>query len=217
MAHAIVSASERLRVDVVLIAGDLIDAATQPEPFVQRLADAMKSVSAPIVAIPGNHDIAYGPRDGDAIGSFFARLGERATYLAAPHGASALVAGERIRVWGRGMPEHTRSNDPLDGLPEMPLDGAWNIALAHGELTRSPATPYSSPIILERHAAALRNVHYLALGHHHEPAAQTLGRTAVHYSGSASTVVGPGTVAVADFDGERAVCVIHALSTLVAP
>ena len=110
----------------------------------------------------------------------------------------------------------TPLNDPLDGLPAMPLDGAWNIALAHGPLTGSRLTGRSSPVVLERHAAALRNVHYLALGHHHEPAAQTFGRTAVHYSGSASTVVGPGTVAVADFDGERTTCAIHPLSNLVA-
>lgn len=210
----IAEAARSLRADVVLISGDVFDAATQPADFVGQLAAAMAEVDAPIVAIPGNHDIAYTPRDGDAIGECFAALGERVSYLAMPDGESALVAGGRIRVWGRGMPGHTPDNDPLEGLPAMPLDGAWNIALAHGELRASPVTPFSSPIVLERHAAALRNVHYLALGHHHVAEAHAFGSTAVHYSGSASTVVGPGTVAVADFDGERTVSVSHPLTSI---
>ncbi len=211
----IAEAARCQQADFVLLAGDVFDAATQPIAFVARIAEELAAIEAPLIAIPGNHDIAYGPGDGDAIGDLFAALGDSATLLRAHEGESALVADGRIRVWGRGMPEHTRANDPLGGLPAMPVDGAWNIALAHGELTRLLSSPFSSPIVLDRHAKALGNVHYLALGHHHAPAAQALGATAVQYSGSASTVVGAGTVAVVDFDGEQAVSAIHRLPDLV--
>ena len=210
----IAAAARCQRADVVLLAGDVFDAATQPTAFVARIAEELAAVAVPLIAIPGNHDIAYSPSDGDAIGDLFAALGDSSTLLRADEGGSALVADGRIRVWGRGMPEHTRANDPLDGLPAMPLDGAWNIALAHGELTRSLSSPFGSPIILDRYAEVLGNVHYLALGHHHVPAAQAFGATAVQYSGSASTVVGAGTVAVVDFDGEHAISAIHGLSDL---
>ncbi len=214
-AGMIATAARCQQADVVLLAGDLFDAATQPASFVSRIAEQLAEVDAPLVAIPGNHDIAYSPRDGDAIGDLFAALGGSSTLLRADDGESALVADGRIRVWGRGMPEHTRANDPLGGLPAMPLDGAWNIALAHGELTRSLTSPFSSPIVLDRHAEVLGNVSYLALGHHHAPAAHAIGATAVQYSGSASTVVGAGTVAVVDYDGEQTVSAVHQLPDLV--
>ena len=212
--RALRAAAERHAADLVLLAGDLFDAPAQPDSLIEALAAELARLPVPLVAIPGNHDIGAGNvgHAADAIVRLFALLDERATLLAAPGGETAIVADGRARVWGRGMPEHSPANNPLEGLRAMPEDGRWNVVIAHGQLTELGGEGRSSPIALERHAEVLRGVHYLALGHRHTPTEHQLAGTTVRYSGSASNLVGRGTFAITEFDGVRTTVAIERLA-----
>ena len=201
--RAIAASGARHEVDVVLIAGDVFDHPAQPARFVERIAEELGALEQPLVAIPGNHDIHETHTGSGAIDELFALLDGRGTLLDHAGGESVDAGDGRLRVWGRGMPEHTPANNPLEGLPAMPADGAWNIVLAHGQLAELGGAGRSSPIAFEPHARELASVHYVALGHRHAPTAHRFRETPVHYSGSASTLVGRGTIAIATFDGER--------------
>jgi DNA repair protein SbcD/Mre11 len=195
----------------LLLAGDVFDSSNQPAAFVESVAEAFRSIRIPVVAIPGNHDIRYSERDGDAFGTLASLLDPHHHCFDAEDGATIEMLGGGVHVWGRAMRVHTPENDPLQGLRaglHASANGhGWRIALAHGELVDGP-TYRSSPIRLDRHDEALSGVDYVALGHHHSPSARRYGRTLVAYSGSASTIVGPGSYALVTLS-EAATAVEH--------
>lgn len=190
----------------ILVAGDVFDSTNQPDDFVKDAAAEISALPRPLIAIPGNHDIRYVEADGDALGLLASLSRGPHRWIIGEPESIELLDG-RVRVWGRGMPEHTRSNDPLRGLSAASEGAAWHIAMAHGELSAAHGHR-SSPILLERHAEALSSVDYLALGHRHAPEQLQLERTLVAYSGSASPVIGVGDAAVVDLS-EAGVRVEH--------
>ncbi len=197
----------------LLLAGDLFDRASQPATFVHRVAAELAGLDMPIVGIPGNHDIRYDERETEAIALLAAPLDGRFTLLSSPAGEAVTVLGGALTVWGRGMPEHSLRNDPLHGLAAQPHTGAWQVALAHGELVEYG----SSPIVLERHAHALQHIDYLALGHHHAPSVRQFGRTVVAYSGAASGTFGRAEVAVVDLTAAGVSVETGRLAVALAP
>lgn len=179
----------------MLLAGDLFDRSNQPTAFVERVTAGLSEIDVPIVAIHGNHDIRYSQHEPEeALTTLATPLAGRLTLLSSPAGESVTLLGGALTVWGRGMPEHSLTNDPLHGLVASPDATAWQVALAHGELEEFG----SSPIDLDRHAEALQHIDYLALGHHHAPSVMQYGRTVVAYSGAASNFFGSAEVAIVD-------------------
>ncbi|MBI2865536.1 MAG: metallophosphoesterase [Chloroflexi bacterium] len=190
-----------LGVDVILLAGDVFDSTRQPTRFVDEVTEFFASFRAPIVAIPGNHDVVYDHRDPTSL--LFSRLSNRSVYLCSPGGQTVVAADGRLRVWGRGMPEHSPTNDPLANLEAMEVNGTWNIVLAHGELEPNRGgVAHSSPINLRDHGPALGNVDYVALGHCHFPRQAEYDGTIMRYSGAATNVGGAGTVTCVELSGE---------------
>jgi exonuclease SbcD len=214
--RAIRLAAHAARVDAILCAGDVFDSSNQTPQLEDAVAEEFARIGVPIIAVPGNHDIRYSAGDGDAFTTLFARLGAGATALVDADGCVVAIADGRMRVWGRGMPDHTRDNDPLAKLPALALDGAWNVALAHGDLVDEPAGR-SSPIILTRHEPALASFDYLALGHWHDASQRTFGRTLVAYSGSASPLMGPATFALVELGEAGAAATTHRLEDVGVP
>lgn len=188
-------------IEYVLVAGDLFDSSKQPDDFVDAVATEIAAMAALVVAIPGNHDIRYSNWDGDPFGRLFAQLGREAHSITKAGGEELLLANGRMRIWGRGMPEHTPANDPLDGLPELHADESWRIALAHGYLMDAP-NGRSSPILPSMHRAALRTFDYVALGHRHSAHQLDFEGTLIADSGSASPLVGRAHYAVVDLREE---------------
>jgi len=185
-------------VDAILMAGDVFDSASQPDAFADDIAEELSACSVPVIAIPGNHDIQYSPYDGDPFGRLFRNLIGAAQSLVHEDGEELTLADGRLRVWGRGMPEHTPENDPLSRLPHFEENGAWRVALAHGYLLDTP-NGRSSPIMPARHHDALATFDYLALGHRHLPTQTTYGDTLITDPGSASSTAGHRTYAIVDF------------------
>ncbi len=186
--------------EALLMAGDIFDTSEQPEEFVQEVAEIIRRIDIPVVIIPGNHDIRYSERERDALGDLGRLIAPRHRLVCAPEGEAAELADGAIHVWGRGMPEHSPRNDPLQGIVASTNSGAWSVAIAHGELVSPTSVVRSSPISLERHHDTLQNIHYLALGHHDESEVTTYGPTVVCYSGSASPVLGTTEYAVVRFE-----------------
>lgn len=182
--------------ETVLMAGDIFDTADQPDDFIDTVAEELSAFAAPVVLIPGNHDIRYSEREPDALGGVGARITGRHHLITAEDGELLTLLDSTLQVWGRGMPEHTPKNDPLAGVT---FEGGetWRVVVAHGELT-SGGLVRSSPIDLERHGPALDGVDYLALGHHDDSSLHARGRTVVCYSGSASTVLADGRYALVE-------------------
>lgn len=137
-----------------------------------------------------------GPRP---VGRLFAQLGRDALAIADEGGRCVELADGRLRLWGRGMPEHTPENDPLEGLPELEAGDSWRVAMAHGYLMDAP-NGRSSPIIPRRHREALATYDYVALGHHHGAHQIEFEGTLITDSGSASPIVGRGLYAIVDLD-----------------
>ncbi len=208
--RALARFAEAAAAEAVIVAGDLFDSANQPAELIEAVAAEFRGLPLPLVAIPGNHDIRYSESDGDAFGGLAALAADGHIYIDEPGGRAVDLLDGAVRVWGRGMPEHTPANDPLAHLPGARDHGRWSIVLAHGELN-PPEGTRSSPIVLERHAEALAGVDYLALGHRHAPETARFGAMTLAYSGSGSSspVVGPGSVALVDLRSDGSVVVTH--------
>ncbi|MBX7111936.1 MAG: metallophosphoesterase family protein [Dehalococcoidia bacterium] len=183
----------------VLMAGDLFDSSKQPDAFSDAVAEEMAQFPVFVAAIPGNHDLLYSRSDPDPFGRLFDQLGREALAVTDEAGACVELAEGRMRLWGRGMPEHTPENDPLAGLPLLDEGGSWRVAMAHGYLMDAP-NGRSSPIIPRRHRAALGTYDYVALGHHHSPHRLDFEGTLLMDSGSASPIVGHGSYAIVDLE-----------------
>jgi DNA repair exonuclease SbcCD nuclease subunit len=212
---ALATAIERLAVqqgaDYVLLAGDVFDSASQPDAFADDIAEALSVCRVPIAAIPGNHDIQYSEYDGDPFRRLFHHLRDSAVSLVHEDGEELTLADGRLWLWGRGMPEHTPENDPLSGLPERAVDGAWRVAIAHGYLLDAP-NGRSSPILPAKHREALATVDYLALGHRHLATQVTYGHTLITDPGSGTSTSGHRTYAVVDFADGGVTSTIHDLA-----
>jgi DNA repair exonuclease SbcCD nuclease subunit len=198
--------------DCIVMAGDVFDSASQPDAFVDDIAEELSRSSVPIVAVPGNHDIQYSSYDGDPFARLFGHLRGSAVALVSHAGEELTMADGRLHLWGRGMPEHTPDNDPLQGLPELDGDrrGAWRVAVAHGYLVETP-NGRSSPILPMRHREALATFDYLALGHRHLPTQVTFEGTLITDSGSGCSTAGHRSYALVDFEDESVTSTIHEL------
>ena len=194
--RALAAAANEVDAEAILMAGDIFDTTEQPDEFVDRVASAIRDMTVPVVMIPGNHDIRYSERERDALGDLGRAIGPRHRVITRAEGESVSLADGALHLWGRGMPEHSPRNDPLQGVTSARRADAWSVAIAHGELVVGESSLRSSPVVLERHRDALREVHYVALGHHDNSDVTRFGDTLVCYSGSASPVLGTTEYAV---------------------
>jgi len=196
---ALRAATRSHRADAILVAGDVFDTANQPPTFIDAVAAELNQFECPVILIPGNHDIRYSDAEPDALGDVGSTLEGHHRLISDPNGESVQLMDGALHIWGRGMPEHTPENDPLKGITAGEAGSSWSVVIAHGELTSASASRRSSPIVLERHAARLEQIDYVALGHHDDAHVTRFGSTLVCYSGSASPLLGSMEFALVDF------------------
>jgi DNA repair protein SbcD/Mre11 len=184
----------------LLIAGDFFDHGRVSAATLAATAAALGQVPGPVVILPGNHD-PYLP------GSPYTRadLGPHVHVLATPGGETCHLAGLDLDIWGR---PHSGYDDfrPLAGLPPRG-EATWQVAMAHGHLTRGPADrKHAYPIAPDEIARSDRD--YVALGHWDMPFDASSGPVTAAYSGSPSRV---GACALVTLrltpEGRREVCV----------
>lgn len=183
----------------LLIVGDFFDHNRVSSGTLGAVADALGELTVPVIVLPGNHDPAMA-------GSVYdrGRFGAHVHVLATAGGSWLSLPDLDLDAWGR---PHTTWDDfrPLADVP--PRGGAfWQIALAHGHLTRGvDDVGRAYPITPEEIATSGRD--YLALGHWDVPSDASHGEVVAAYSGSASRVGQVALVTLAATDGLRRVSV----------
>ena len=165
---------------VLLIAGDLFDHGRVSAATLQAAGAALSQVPARVVILPGNHD-PFMP------GSPYARAdpGANVHVLSAPGGETYEIAELDLDIWGR---PHCSYADfrPMAHVPPRGR-ATWQVAMAHGHLTRGPADLQRAyPIAPAEIAGCGRD--YVALGHWDVPFDASSGPVVAAYSGSPSRV-----------------------------
>ena len=181
--------------DMLLLVGDVFDSERVSDEVLEWFLSEMGRVKAPVVLLPGNHDLIHetsvyhrGPFKNAPDNLFIFREAE---------GELLSFPGLGGDVWGRAMPMHTPEFKPLDGMPPPAADD-WLVALAHGHFHFDEDRDLrSSPIYPQEIADA--GCHYLALGHWDRHVDVSQGNVTAVYSGcplgpSGSPGAGEGTV-----------------------
>jgi DNA repair exonuclease SbcCD nuclease subunit len=193
------------RVDVVMVVGDLFDHARVHEPLVAEVFSRLDDLGAPVLLLPGNHDVhdttsPYGRFDEVVAGS-------GVTFLDDHDGSTVVLLDGQLTVWGKAMPEHSPTFRPLHGVPERPGDG-WFVVVGHGhhigDEEPGPLTR-SSPITAGDVAATAAD--YVALGHWHVPSDVSAGGVTAWYSGAPLDVGRTGEVKIIDLHPTEGVSV----------
>lgn len=161
------------RVDLVLLAGDLLDSASTYLETGEELLRSLQGMGAPVFIAPGNHDCCS-PR------SPYLRL-------KLPDNVHVFTENEITRVELPELNAHvygaaftdTKSRALLAGFTAERTEGIFNILCLHGEVG-APSSPYD-PITLGELAAS--GMDYAALGHIHR-ASGLLRAGSVFYSWS---------------------------------
>jgi exonuclease SbcD len=185
---------------VLLIAGDFFDHGRVSAATLRAVAEALGQVPVPVVILPGNHDpfLPGSPYDR-------ADLGANVHVLSTPGGETYEIAELDLGIWGR---PHCSYEDfrPMAGVPPRG-PATWQVAMAHGHLTRGPADlRHAYPIAPAEIAGSDRD--YVALGHWDKPSDASSGAVVAAYCGSPSRL---GTCALTtlrlEADGRRHVSV----------
>ncbi len=201
---SVVDAVRRLRGDALLLAGDVFDNERVSDEVVAWFVAQMALVDAPVILLPGNHDLAHETS-----------VYRRAPFMDAPDNLRVICnpSGETmafpelsLELWGRAMLSHTPSFRPLDGMP-APTEGNWLVAMAHGHFHfENERDQRSSPIYPDDVAAS--GCHYLALGHWDRHADVSRADTTAVYSGCPYGPIGApeqGAVCVVELDPDAGV------------
>lgn len=160
-------------IQLVLLAGDLLDSVTPYPETCRRLAEGLEEMAAPVLIAPGNHDY-YAPGTPWQSMSWpgnvrIFRTGVMET-VDLPE-LNAAVSGAAFTA-----PEQRRGL--LTGF-SAPKDGRVHFGLLHGET--EPAQARYNPIRKEEIAAS--GLDYLALGHIHRRGALRCGETVCAWPG----------------------------------
>ena len=171
--------AEGLNPDLLLLAGDLFDTNRASDETILWCMERLRALPFPVVMIPGNHDCLEG------VGIYqrydFSAL-PNVTVLTHPDGEDVVLEQQSVRVWGKGMVEHTHEFHPLSGMP--PVDATrWNLAMGHGIYVPKGGDTYRSSPVLAEHIAA-SGFDYVALGHHHALLDVSENGTAAFYCGA---------------------------------
>jgi DNA repair exonuclease SbcCD nuclease subunit len=163
---------------VLLIVGDFFDHGRVSAATLDAAGRALRQVPARVVILPGNHD-PFMP------GSAYLRadLGGNVHVLSAPGGETYEIPELDLAIWGR---PHCGYDDfrPLAGIPPRGA-ATWQVAMAHGHLTRGPGDlGRAYPISPAEIAGSGRD--YVALGHWDMPDDASSGPVIAAYSGSPS-------------------------------
>ncbi len=155
--YRIAQLAEAERVDLVLLAGDLLDSDSTYAETAEALAEALGSISAPVFISPGNHDF-YSPR------SPYARV----KFPPNVHifKSSALECVELpnpgVRVWGAAFCDKY-SPAMLSGFSAVKSAGMKDVMCIHGEV--AAASNYNPMTELN---IAASGMDYIAMGHIHK-------------------------------------------------
>ena len=200
MVHAV----KRVGGDALLLAGDVFDNERVSDDVVEWFLVQMALVDAPVIVLPGNHDLAH--QTSVYRRNPFLNAPGNLSVFREPDGETLAFPELGLELWGKAMLSHTPSFRPLDGMP-APSPGRWLVAMAHGHFHfENDRDQRSSPIYPDDVASA--GCHYLALGHWDRHADVSRAHTTAVYSGCPYGPIGApeeGAVCVVELDPDAGV------------
>ena len=194
------------QVDLVLLAGDLLDSANTFYETGEELIRALREIPAPVFIAPGNHDYYSGK-------SPYARLQlpENVHVFREQTIRSVVLPELRTRVFGAAFVE-PNSRPLLEGFRCEKAEGMYNVLCMHGELGVKDSR-YNA---ITEEQLEHSNLDYAALGHIHK-ASGLLRAGSTWYSwpgcpeGRGFDETGEKTVSIVTLDGPscelRPVCI----------
>lgn len=177
----VLATASRLRVDVILLAGDVFDHNRVNDVFVKRAADQMAHARTDVVILPGNHD----PLVAESV--YYRGLGEVANVhvLGLVNRELDIVHLPQLDldVWGK---PHVDYSDmaPLGGA--SPRRARWHVAMAHGhfETASAPRQQFRASWLISPEQIEATGADYVALGHWNRRACVGSVSVPAYYSGS---------------------------------
>lgn len=163
--EAVIELGRSLRVDLLLIVGDLFDNPRVRPEMVSAVGDRLAQSGLRTVILPGNHDIHS---DGTLYSAHAHVFPDGVHILSDGGGETVLLSEIDIQVWGRAHVSYY-DHSPLDPGPNWVDPGAigrplWRIVLAHGLYYSGVADRHRSYLIHDEHLDAA-GADYIALGH----------------------------------------------------
>ena len=155
--YRIAQLAQQQRVDLVLLAGDLLDSDSSYAETAEALSEALGSIPAPVFISPGNHDF-YSPRSAYAR----VRFPENVHIFKSPSIECVELPQLGARVWGAAFCDRY-SAGMLHGFSAEKRAGTKDIMCIHGEL--AAASSYD-PVTESDIAAS--GMDYIAMGHIHK-------------------------------------------------
>lgn len=155
--YRIAQLAETEQVDLVLLAGDLLDSDSTYAETGEALAEALGSISAPVFISPGNHDF-YSPRSPYA----HVRFPENVHIFKSPAVECVELPQLGARVWGAAFCDNY-SPAMLHGFSASKSAGVKDIMCIHGEV--AAASNYNPVTELD---IAASGMDYIAMGHIHK-------------------------------------------------
>lgn len=156
----IISTCSKEQVELLLIAGDLLDSFKIKEQDSKHIKNSFSKIPSTIVAIaPGNHDALFKGScyfDEDWPGNVII-FKEKLEYRELPE--------LHTRIWGAGFSSVYQPEPLLEGI-KVPEDDFINICVLHGDLVSPGGKSNYNPITKDRIAGSLMD--YIALGHIHQ-------------------------------------------------
>lgn len=153
----------KLKVDFVLIAGDLFDDPTVKTLTARRAFEMLDSVPMPVFVLPGNHDPLLSAGVWDRL-PWSGDTGQRLRLL---RHAQPIEIAPGLVLLPCPVLRKTSMDDPTAWIArEKETHNAIRIGVAHGSLKTREDLPADDHLIA-RHAATDLHLDYLALGHWH--------------------------------------------------
>ena len=158
--EALVDLASKIKVDMVIIAGDLFDHNGVDDDVVSFAVERLGRLPVQVVILPGNHDCL-------SPDSVFKRTDlwkncANVRVFGEPHGETLILPDLGVSVWGKPICSDDGNTRPLSGIPRYQEEEQWYIAVAHGYYGGIEARR-SLPITREEIITSRQ--HYIALGH----------------------------------------------------
>lgn len=197
----IIKAAQEENVDLLLIAGDLVDSNRVSPATVSFIATEISKLAIPIVILPGTHDClnnesVYHRQDWNKCKDVYIFKEEL--------GQSFEFPQLGLAVHGRPNTSNQSATSPLLGLNPLP-QYKWNIAMAHGSL-QIPGKSAVDDFPITFKEIEESGMDYIALGHWHSYLGNMRhGKTLTEYCGSANTLTfgdDSGTISIVDLNAD---------------
>jgi DNA repair exonuclease SbcCD nuclease subunit len=163
--EAVVDLALKVKVDLVLIAGDFFDHNRVEPKLVSFVVEQLRRLAVPTVVLPGNHDCLV--PDSVYRRPELVNLWDSVPnvhIMKSSEGETLPFADIGITVWGKAIVDYENDLKPLGDIPLHDSNGQWHIAIAHGYYSGTEYQNYRQYNITMADILASHQ-DYIALGH----------------------------------------------------